>query len=111
MDGLRRAPVRDVVEPVVRGLGAHADTVYVHVDVDVHDPSCGGSNHYAPAAGLSAAEVRSVIDVLAQRLPVRVAGITAFDPDYDTDGRMVENCLSLLSAMLSAHARGASLSH
>ena len=56
VDGLRRAPVRDVVDPVARGLGAHADAVYVHVDVDVHDPSCGGSNHYAPVAGLSAAD-------------------------------------------------------
>ena len=102
---LRQGNVADALGPSLEGLRSAADMAYVHVDVDVHDPAFGGSNHYAPEDGLRPEEVRAVVDAVADTLPVRVAAITAFDPSYDTDGRMVDVCFSLMSTFVKAHTR------
>ncbi len=99
---LRHGNVPDSLATSLDGLRAAADVAYVHVDVDVHDPGYGGSNHYAPKDGLSPDEVRAAVHAVADTLPVRVAAITAFDPSYDTDGRMVDVCFSLMSTFVEA---------
>lgn len=102
---LRHATVPDSLAASLDGLRGAADMAYIHVDVDVHDPSFGGSNHYAPRNGLSPEEVRAAVASVAATLPLRVAAITAYDPSYDTDGRMVDVCFALMSTYLEASER------
>lgn len=97
----RRTPAAEVLAPALDGLRSVADRAYVHVDVDVHDPAYGGSNHYAPKNGLTPEDVRAAVSAVADALPIRAAAITAFDPDYDTDGRMVTTCFALMSTFLA----------
>jgi arginase len=64
------------------------EDVYLHVDLDVLDPSEGRVNEYAADGGLSARALETVVDVVAERSAVRAAALTAYDPSADTDGRI-----------------------
>jgi len=79
--------------------------VYLHVDLDVHDPSEGAANAFAAPGGLTAEEVRDVIGEVAARIPIAAAAITAYDPEHDADGRMLEVGLELMETLAElAHA-------
>jgi arginase len=77
-------------------LAGRVDGVYLHVDLDVLDPSEGVANAYAAPDGLSAAELASVTAACMTGLPVRTIAFTAYDPDVDADGRVATIAAGLL---------------
>jgi arginase len=97
VEDVRRVGVAEALSPVLNRLRQRARQLYLHIDVDVHDPeSVAPANGYAEPGGLTADEVREAIVVAKRAIPVTAAGMASFDPDYDADGRMLGTCLSLL---------------
>jgi arginase len=98
----QRAPLEASAVQVVPGRAAtgpaYADAVdalrqrvpraYLHVDLDVLDPSEGRANRFAADGGLTVRELERAIELAFERLEVAAAAITAYDPALDTDGRM-----------------------
>lgn len=80
-------------------LAGRVRRVYLHVDLDVHDPSAGRANEFWAPAGLTADEVRGVVREVAARIPIAAAAITAYDPELDADGRMLETGLVLMETI------------
>jgi arginase len=79
------------VDEVDRGLAPLADRVsdvYLHLDLDVLDPSEGRANEYAAEGGLRAQDVERVVALTGELFQVRAASITAYDPALDHDGRV-----------------------
>jgi arginase len=64
--------------------------VYVHVDLDVLDPSEGQVNDYAAPGGLSCADVTWGIREITSNFYFVAASLTAFDPAADADGRALD---------------------
>ena len=62
--------------------------LYVHVDVDVLDPSEGQANSYARPGGLRIHEMLDALDLIRNTSPIAAASITAYDPAVDRDGRI-----------------------
>ena len=77
-------------------LAGRVQRIYLHVDLDVHDPGEGRANTFQPPAGLTADEVRAIIGEVAARVPIAAAAITAYDPAVDGDGRMLAVGLELM---------------
>jgi len=69
--------------------------VYLHIDLDVHDPADAQANQYAAPAGLAPSTVRDLVTVVAGRFEIVAAALTAYDPTYDE--RMVGVGLELIS--------------
>ncbi|HEX6746306.1 MAG TPA: arginase family protein [Longimicrobium sp.] len=90
--------VRDPAELAWRldALAGRVQRIYLHVDLDVHDPDDGRANTLQPPAGLTADEVRALIGEVAARMPIAAAAITAYDPAVDADGRMLAVGLELM---------------
>jgi arginase len=61
---------------------------YVHLDLDVHDPSVARVNGYPAPDGLSAAVVRDVVRLVGDRLAIVAAALTAYDPAVDPVGQV-----------------------
>ncbi|HEX8906606.1 MAG TPA: arginase family protein, partial [Longimicrobiaceae bacterium] len=70
--------------------------IYLHVDLDVHDPGEGRANTFQPRGGLAADEVQRIVRHVAARIPIAAAAVTAYDPAVDADGRMLEAGLALM---------------
>ena len=79
---VRRPPLDDVLDD----LRGRVDSVYVHVDLDVLDPSVGRANEYAADDGLSVHELAAAIDAIHARFDVPAAALTAYNPSCDPAG-------------------------
>ena len=79
-----------------------AATSYVHLDLDVLDPSEGAINSYSIAGGLSVAEVRAALADIRSRTRIAAASATAFDPACDRSGRALASALELCVALVPA---------
>ena len=85
---LERSDVRLVrpgqrIEPALDALASRVRDVYVHVDLDVLDPSEGQANRFSADGGPSAAEVAAAVGEVARRFRIRAAALTAYEPEYD----------------------------
>ena len=84
-------------------LGPQGARIYLHVDLDVLDPSEGRANRYAAAGGLSPDQLEGVIETVFDRHRVAAAAITAYDPGLDDDGRVAR----VASRVIASIARSA----
>jgi arginase len=83
-----RAAAGPSYEAAVDGLAELVSRAYLHVDLDVLDPSEGRANRFAAEGGLSLAELDAAIELAFDRLQIAAGAITAYDPALDADGRM-----------------------
>ena len=82
-----RAKLGELGEAVA-ALSERVENLYVHLDVDVLDTSEGCANSYASSGGLSAEELYAALHLIQRSGPIRIAGITSYDPACDRDGRI-----------------------
>ena len=78
----------------------HISRVYLHIDLDVHEPTDAQANQYAVPGGLSPSTVRDLVSVVADRFEISAAALTAYDPAYDADGRMLNVAMELMSQIV-----------
>ena len=94
-DGAQAALDRSLTE-----LARHVSRVYLHIDLDVHEPSEAQANQYAVPGGLAAGTVRELVRVVAGRFSIVAAALTAYDPTYDE--RMLDVGLQLMEEIAAS---------
>lgn len=94
--------VSDRVEQALDRLRGRVDGIYLHVDLDVLDPSEGRANEYAARGGLAAAEVERIVDAVAERMPLRAASVTAYDPEADREGKIPAAAAAIMARIAAA---------
>jgi arginase len=82
-----------------------ADAVYVHVDLDVLDPSTGRASGWSVDGGLNAEELEAALDAIGSRFEIPAAGITAYDPQVDPESRIPPLAARIASRLVPAGAR------
>jgi arginase len=90
----------------LEALAGRVRRVYLHVDLDVHDPAHARANGFAVPGGLTPGEVRNAIRAIASRVEIVGAAVTAYDPDFDEGGRMRDVALELLELFAELAPRG-----
>ena len=75
------------------------DRISLHVDLDVLDPSQGRANQYAVGPGLTHDELLHAVRVIAEVKPLAAMTLSAYDPAYDTDGRVADTAIELLDVV------------
>jgi arginase len=73
---------------------------YLHLDLDVLDPSEGRANEYAAPGGVSAAALLDFCGALGRHAPPAAATVSAYDPAVDADGRVCRAALAAVDALL-----------
>lgn len=86
-------------------LAEHTDAVYVHIDLDVLDPSEGIASAWAAEGGLTAEELGLALDAIASRFEIVAATLSAYDPAVDGEGRIPRIAASLVPRLLPAEVR------
>jgi arginase len=102
---IRHVPPASFRPELMAALGLMAErreSVYLHLDLDVLDPSEGQANCYAAPGGLSRADVVWGINQIRNSFYMYAASLTAFDPAVDTDGRALDAALALAVAVVEA---------
>lgn len=80
-------------------LEDRTQTLYLHIDLDVLDPSTAPANEYAPPGGISPDQLEDAIRSVMERFEVKAAALTAYDPAFDEDDCVLQRGLDLLSVI------------
>ena len=64
------------------------DAVYVHIDLDVIDPSVARANALSVAGGFDADELEQALAAISSRFEIAAAALTAYDPSVDPESRV-----------------------
>jgi arginase len=78
-----------------------AESVYLHIDMDVLDTGEALPNHFAVPGGLPVEMVVQIIAAVKEKFEVAAAAITSFDPDYDKDDQVLEAGIKIIQAFVS----------
>lgn len=98
------AELRRGLPAVLDAMRSDARPAYLHLDLDVLDPSEARINPYAAPNGLSRADVEWAIATIAQGVPLKAAALTAYDPSSDVGGTGCEAALALATALVESAA-------
>ena len=86
---LRRADM-DTLGAALDELATRVDAVYVHIDLDVLDPSVAHANILSVDGGPDAEQLEQALDAVSERFEVAAAALTAYDPSQDGESRVPE---------------------
>jgi arginase len=84
---LRRADA-DTLEAALDELASRVDAVYVHIDLDVLDPSVARANVLSVDGGLDTEQLEQALGAISSRFEIVAAALTAYDPSQDHEHRV-----------------------
>lgn len=73
---------------------------YVHLDLDVIDPSALRANRFAVPGGVSVAWLETALQAVRHRHDIAAVGVTAYDPEYAPPAQAAPIVNRLLRALL-----------
>ncbi len=92
--------VRDALEPALDALATRVDSVYLHIDLDVLDPSQGRANAFAAPNGLMLEETTAILRRIGGQFTVAAAAFTAYDPAHDPAGDVSRAAFTLVETVV-----------
>jgi arginase len=98
---IKNAGIARAIKPGLDYISINCERVYLHIDMDILDPSEGRGNHFATDGGLKAAELLEAIDQIAERLPIVAAGIASYNPAGDEGQKALGVGLELMKRIAS----------
>jgi arginase len=102
VEDIRTKGIARAFGPFLEKLARDVDQVYLHIDVDVHDPAEAPANFYNAPGGLRADEVREAIACIGQHVSIAGGGIGSYDPSFDPDGKTAEIAVGVLESLIAA---------
>ena len=97
---LERSGVRVIGLPELADtLMNFAGPVYLHLDLDVLDPSFSPGVNFSEPGGISPDALYGAIRLIGSRLPIAAAAIANFNPDRDRDDRTLRIALHLIDML------------
>jgi arginase len=96
--GVRRVTELDDLRSALGSMSEVIDGVYVHLDLDVLDPSEAVANQWTPPGGLTTEQLERAIREIQQHAPVKAVGIASYDPDCDrSQAALRAGCVAVAS--------------
>ncbi|HEX9370802.1 MAG TPA: arginase family protein [Roseiflexaceae bacterium] len=89
-----------VLDRTLHALGS-LPNLYLHVDIDVLDPSEAPGVDYPAAGGLRLAQLQTIVQQIVGLGNLKALALTAVNPGKDVGGRTVRAALDVIEAALS----------
>lgn len=74
---------------------------YLHVDVDVLDPTVGNANHLPARNGISLPDLTAAIALLRARVPLGAAALSSYSPEDDHDQAVCRAAFAAIDAIVA----------
>lgn len=102
VSSIRNSGASQALAPILDRLRGEIRRLYLHIDLDVLDPSEGRVNEFGAPGGLTASEVCEAIAAVSSELTVAGTAITAYDPAVDSSGGACRAAFRIVEALLQA---------
>ena len=104
---IHRVPAADIgreaAESIARRAGA-THPLYLHLDLDVLDPSVGRANPYAAPGGATLEGLAAFVAAIREHASLAAVTLSAYDPSSDPGGRVSGAALRLAEAAVGGRA-------
>jgi arginase len=87
------------VGAALRSMSRPGGHVYIHLDLDVLEPTLARANRYAAPGGLSPASLLASLEQIVHVAPLHAVAITAYDPIWDATGRTLRTAFDALGVI------------
>lgn len=104
-DALRSGLTGAMVPALVALKQAGVKRVYLHLDVDVHDPELARANAFRAPGGPSPDDVQVIVRLVAELFAIVGVTVSAYDPAYDPDGVMRGVAMRLVDEVVTLASR------
>ena len=98
--GVHQMATVDQLKRILPTLTKGVASIYVHVDLDVLDPSVATSNQWTPPDGISLETLVQSIEAVKHHAKIAALGIASYDPDVDQDGKALAAAVDVAEAVL-----------
>ncbi|HET6528195.1 MAG TPA: arginase family protein [Balneolaceae bacterium] len=99
VSGIRNNPKATLSRPL-QFLSQHCDELYIHIDLDVFDPSELRANEFYVENGMLLSEVKEILKEICAHFKIAAISFTSYDPTYDKDHNGYQTVKSILDAVL-----------
>jgi arginase len=89
-ESIRAAGGAAAARPALEKLRSRAEAVYLHLDMDALDPAVAPCNRFQTEGGLSLKQAAELVEMVGELFAIKAAAITAYDPEFDEEGRAAE---------------------
>ncbi len=97
---IRAKGAKESAEEILAYLRSRSDCLYLHVDLDVLDPSVFSASGLPVSDGLLEEEFQRVLSVLAESGKLCCMSLMAFDAAKDSDGSQAKKIVNLVAEAL-----------
>jgi arginase len=94
--------VAGAAEAAARLASAGAERIYMHIDLDVHDPDVLRANMFATPGGVTPEALRSSVSGVMTAASVEAVTLSAYDPAFDPADRMPDAVAELVGAIVAS---------
>jgi arginase len=101
-DVVQSNALRTLLHPVLQRLQAECPSIYLHLDLDVLDPTEAIANEYAAPNGLSIPHMLGIIEMIGEFVTIEACGVASYDPAYDRDHATLQAGFQLIERVLAA---------
>jgi arginase len=102
---LRQADAK-TLDDALEELSREVDAVYVHIDLDVIDPSVARANALSVEGGFDAGALEQALTSIGSRFEIAAAAMTAYDPSVDPEGRVPPIAATLAQQLVPERVAG-----
>ncbi len=94
--GIRNEGLRTELDRMFARIQTHTERAYLHIDLDVLDPTEARVNQFAAPGGLTLSELLGIVGLVRERFALAAAAITAYDPEYDKGGEAARAAVAVI---------------
>ncbi len=98
--GVRRAANVEQVGEALSSLTRDVDQSYLHIDLDVLDPTAATANRWATRGGISVDSLLGGVAEIRKRANVVALGIASYDPAIDRNGNALAAVVRAVETVL-----------
>lgn len=100
--GVHQMATVEQLKKMLPTLAKNVESVYVHVDLDVLDPSVATSNQWATPGGIILETLIQAIQEAKAHAQIAALGIASYDPEVDRNGKALAAAVTVTEAALTA---------
>jgi arginase len=99
-NALKERGIQDALLPKITELRSKIQDIYLHIDIDVIDPSLAPGVDFPTSEGLLLNEMEEALMLIGENLQIKAAALTAYNPDNEIAKKTLQTGFKLVNIIL-----------
>lgn len=102
---IKRTDFRENLKPVLSNLQSKTRNIYLHIDIDVLDPSEAPGVDYPSPNGLFLYEIEEILKMISEKFVIKAAALTAYNPSKEKDDTTLKTGFNLINTLIQVKSK------